>query len=185
MIGRFAASLIVPNVSIYLTDIGVDRATVSILGMLQYVAILIFMPFSAKIAERIGQVNTIAFICFISVPFMFILGNGYNYGSGVEIIIGAALFFRAGLANTAAPATNSLTMELVPKSHRPLFASLVFVTQGIAQISAGFFTKYYLFNTAHGYANAYYYAAILYTFAHVMLLAVFSKKYNRAQDLQC
>ncbi len=184
-IGRFAASLIVPYVSIYLTDIGIDRAAVSVLSMLQYLAILIFMPFSAKITGKIGQVNTIAFICLISVPFMFILGNGYNYGSSVEIIVGAALFFRAGLANTVAPVTNSFTMELVSKIYRPLFASLVFVTQGIAQISAGLFTKYYLFNTGHGYANAYYYAAALYILAHVMLLAVFSKKYNRTQDLQC
>lgn len=185
IISRFAASLIAPNVSIYLTNIGINRAAVSVLGMLQYLAILIFMPFSAKIAERIGQINTIAFICFISVPFMFILGNGYNYGNGTEIVVGAALFFRAGLANTVAPVVNSLTMELVSKNYRSIFASLIFVIQGLAQISAGLFTKYYLFNTAHGYANAYYYAAALYIFAHVMLLGIFSKKYNRVQDLQC
>ncbi|MGE5629957.1 MAG: MFS transporter [Caulobacteraceae bacterium] len=185
ILGGFAASLFVPNVSIYLTDIGINRAAVSMLGMLQYLAILIFMPFSTWITGKIGKVNTVALICFVSVPFMLILANGYKYGNNVELIVGAALFFRAGLANASVPVVNSLTMELVSKEHRALYASLVFVMRGLAQIAAGFFTKYYLFNTAHGYAGAYYYAATLYIAAHVMLLAVFSKKYNRVQDLQC
>lgn len=185
LISRFAASLIAPNVSIYLTDIGVDRAAVSILGMLQYTAILIFMPFSARIVKMLGQVNTVVFICLVSVPFMIILANGYSYGNSVELVVGGALFFRAGLANTTVPVVTSLTMELVSKNYRSLYASLIFVTQGLSQIAAGIFTKYYLFNTAHGYAGAYYYAAVLYIIAHVMLLAVFSKKYNRTQDLQC
>ena len=185
VLGRFAASLIAPNVSVYLTDIGIDRATVSLLGMLQYTAILILMPFAAKIAGKFGQVNTVAFICLVSVPFMIVLANGYNYGNNTELIVGSALFFRSGLANTTIPVINSLTMELVSKNHRALYASLVFVAQGLAQISAGVFAKYYLFNTAHGYASAYYYAAGLYIVAHVMLFAVFTKKYNRTQDLPC
>ena len=185
LISRFAASLIVPNVSIYLTDIGVDRAAVSMLGMLQYTAILIFMPFSARIVRKLGQVNTVVFICLVSVPFMIILANGYSYGNSVQLVVGGALFFRAGLVNTTVPVVTSLTMELVSRNHRSLYASLVFVTQGLAQIAAGVFTKYYLFNTTHGYASAYYYAAMLYIIAHVMLLAVFSNKYNRTQDLQC
>lgn len=185
ILSRFGASLIAPNVSAYLTDIGIDRATVSMIGMLQYMAILIIMPFSAKIAAKLGQVNTIALICFVSVPFMLVLANGYNYGDNVELIVGTALFFRAGLANTTIPAVTSLTMELVSKNHRSLYASLVFITQGLAQISAGFFAKYFLFNTAQGYATAYYYTAGLYIAAHVLLLAVFSKKYNRTSDIQC
>lgn len=178
VIARFGAALIAPQVSVYLTKIGINRASISLLSTLQYVAILVFMAFSPRLVARLGQVRAIVALCIASIPFMLILANGNSYGNGVEFIIGTALFFRAGLSNAATPAVNSLTMDLVPKSYRPLYASLVFVMQSIAQILAGIFAGYFLYGTANGYAYAYYYAAVLYVAAHMLLLIFFSKKYN-------
>lgn len=178
VIARFGAVLIAPQVSVYLTKIGINRASISLLSTLQYIAILVFMAFSPRLVARLGQVRAIVALCIASIPFMLILANGNSYGNGAEFIIGTALFFRAGLSNAATPAVNSLTMDLVPKSYRPLYASLVFIMQSIAQIFAGIFAGYFLYRTANGYAYAYYYAAVLYVAAHMLLLIFFRKKYN-------
>lgn len=185
ILSRFAASLIAPYVSVYLTKIGINRAAVSMLATLQYLSALVFMASSGKLVKKIGQIYAIAALCLASVPFMLILANGHRFGSQVELIVGTALFFRAGLANAAVPVTNSLTMELVPKKSWALYASLVFMMQSTAQIFAGLFTKLYLFNNTSGYADAYYYAAILYITAHGMLLAAFSKRYNCSERAEC
>lgn len=180
IIGRFAATLIAPQVSIYLTKIGINRASISLLGTLSYVAILIFTACSPRIVRKLGTVYAIAFFGLASVPFMAILANGNNYRTGIELTIGMALFFRAGLSNASIPSVNVLTMELISKNYRSLYASLVFVMQSIAQIFAGFFAKSFLFNQEKGYANAYYYAAVLYIISNVLLLIFFSKKFNRS-----
>jgi Arabinose efflux permease len=179
VIGRFAAGIIAPQVSMYLTKIGINRASVSMIMTLEYVAILICMLFSSKIVGKIGKVNTISLLYLSSVPFMLILANGYRYGSSVEIIVGTALFFRTGLVNAANPAMNALSMELVSKNYRSLYASLACVVQSLAQIGAGMFGSAFLFGRDRGYADAYYFASILYIAAHVMLLLVFSKRYNK------
>ncbi len=180
VLSRFAASLIMPQLPIYLTDIGINRVNISILGTLQYFAILIFIVFSAKIVKKFGQVYTIAALCLSSVPFMIILANGYHYGSNVELFVGAALFFRAGLVNAATPVINSLTMELVSKNYRSLFSSLLFAMHSLSQIAAGLFAKNYLLNQDFGYAYAYYYAAGIYIIVNGILLIFFTRKYNHS-----
>lgn len=184
ILSRFSGSLIVPQLSIYLTNIGINRVTVSILGTLQYISILVFMVFSTKIVQKIGQVYTIAALYLASVPFMIVLANGYSYGSNVELIVGAALFFRAGLVNAATPLINTLTMELVAKNYRSLYSSVIFVMQSLSQILAGLFAKFYLLKQNSGYADAYYYAAALYIFANIALVTFFTKKYNHSQPLK-
>lgn len=176
---RFSGSLIVPQLSIYLTNIGINRVTISILGTLQYFSILVFMAFSTKIVQKLGQVYAVAVLCLTSVPFMLILANGYSYGGNAEFIIGTALFFRAGLVNAATPVISTLTMELISKNHRSLYSSILFIMQSISQVLAGLFAKYYLLKEEIGYAYSYYYAALLYILAIVILTAFFTKKYNR------
>lgn len=185
ILSRFAASLIAPYVSVYLTKIGINRAAVSMLATLQYLSALVFMASSGKLVKKIGQIYATAALCLASVPFMLILAKGHSFGSQAGFIVGTALFFRAGLANASVPIVNSLAMELVPKKSWALYASLVFMMQSTAQIFAGLFTKLYLFNNSGGYADAYYYAAIIYIAAHGMLLIVFSKKYNCAERAGC
>jgi MFS family permease len=171
--------------STYLTDIGIVRAAISIIMTLQDIAILLFLPFSTRIAGRFGKVSAIALVSFATIPFMIILANGYNYGGNTELIAGGALLVRAGFANISGPIVSSLTMELVDKNYRSVYASLIYVVTGLAQIPAGTFTKYYLFNTAHGYANAYFYAIALYIAANIMFISVFAQKYNKNPELEC
>lgn len=180
-LARFTSALIVPQVSVYLTKLGLNRAAVSVMGTLQYVAILAFMLFSIRIVQKFGQVYTIVGLTFASVPFILILANGNHLGSHTALVVGIALFFRAGLSNAVIPAVNALTMELVPQSSRALYSSLVFVVQSVVQVLAGLFASFFLFSTDSGYANAYYYAAVLYVIAHVLLLLFFGKRRSLPQ----
>lgn len=179
LLTRISSSLIVPQLSIFLTNIGLNRVTISLLSTLQYFSILIFVVLSSKIMSNMGLISSISALYLTSVPFMIILANGYKYGAHVELIIGTALFFRAGLANAAIPFVDSLTMSLVHKNYRSLYSSILFLLQSLSQVLAGLFTKYYLFKEYIGYANAYYYAAALNIISHILLLAFFSKKYNQ------
>lgn len=181
IIGRFAAALIAPQISLYLTKLGIDRASISFLGTLQYVSILGFTALSPWLVRKMGQVYAIAFLGFASIPFMAIMANGNNLGNSMVFIIGAALFFRAGFSNASIPAVNALTMTLVTKNDRSLYASLIFVMQSVAQIIAGYFGKVFLFSQPKGYATAYYYAAVIYVLANLLLIGIFAKKYNRPQ----
>jgi len=177
---RFGASLICPYFSVFLGKLGIDRSTVSKLVTSQYAAMVIFMIISPYIIKKIGQVKTLGWLSLASIPFMLIIANGNLFGSAVAVAVGVALFLRSGFMNATNPVTSSLPMEFVSKDLRPAYNSVIFVVQGLMQILAGMFTKGFLFKTDAGYSIAYYITAVLYVIACVLLLAVFTKKYNRS-----
>jgi MFS family permease len=176
---RLSGALIVPQLSIYLTNIGINRVTVSLLGTVQYIAMLIFVLFSNQVMRLMGKVKAIAVLCLASAPFMIILANGYHFKSSAVLIIGTALFIRAGLVNTIVPIVNTLSMELIPRNLRSLYSSLIFVMQSIAQIAVGLFAGLYLLKDKAGYANAYYYSAVIFIIAQLILLFFFAKSHNQ------
>jgi len=175
---KIAASMIIPYVSIYLGILGIDRATTSMIITAQYFAIGSFMLITPYLVKRIGQVKTLGWLCLASIPFMFIIGNIGFLGSNVAWLVGCALFFRTGLINATNPIVTSLPMELVSKSLRPVYASSIFIVQGLSQTVTGLFTKQFLFTSNTGYSQAYIIAGFLFSIASILLLFIFTKDYN-------
>ncbi len=180
---RFGASLITPYFSVFLNnELGISRATTSHLVSYQYFAMVIFLFISPYVVKKLGKVVSLGGLALLSIPFMLIIANGRMFGGAMILAVGAGLFFRSGFMNCANPIMNSLPMEFVPKNLRPAYNSLIFVAGGITSIIAGQFTKLYLFKIPVGYSYAYYIAGIIYALAAMLLLVVYTKKYNRHHD---
>lgn len=178
----FAMGLFTSYYTVYLNrNLHIDKATSSLIVSISYIAIVVFMLFTPKCAEKFGKVGTIFFTVIASIPFMLIIANGQRFGKFVVPIVGAALFIRAGLANLSSPVDSALAMDVVPKALRPVFTSLVNFLAGIVSVLSGHFTGKYLFVTQAGYQKAYYIAAVLYGLAGITLfigLGAYNHKEN-------
>lgn len=178
---KFAASLITPYTSLYLSQLGINRASVSVIITAQYFAAFLFMLISPHIVKRIGRVKTLGWMCLASIPFMIIIGSAPRLSVNLPLIIGASLFFRSGFINSTNSVVSSLPMDIVEPEYRPAYNSIIFVAQGLAQGVSGIFTKGVLFKNAEGYSQAYFIAGALFFVAHVLLLIWFTKPYNNLQ----
>ncbi|WP_138203064.1 MFS transporter [Haloimpatiens lingqiaonensis] len=178
---RLGASLITPYFSVFLSRMGIDRATISSLISYQYFAMVIFIFVSPWIVKKMGRVVSLGGLALISIPFMLLIANGAAFGSHMVMAVGTGLFLRSGFMNASQPVQQALPMEFVTKEARPVYNAVIYVAQGIAQVVAGIFGKQFLFLQPNGYSKAYYVTAVIYTIASVMLLVVFMKKYNRPQ----
>lgn len=177
---RFGASLIVPYFSVFLNnELGISRATTSQLVSYQSFAMVIFLFISPWVVKKLGNVIALGGLALLSIPFMLIIANGKVFGGTMVLAVGAGLFFRSGFMNCANPIMNSLPMEFVDKNTRPAYNSLIFVAGGVTSIIAGQFTKLFLFKLPGGYSKAYYITAVIYSLAAILLLVVYTKKYNR------
>ena len=179
----FAMGLFTSYYTVYLNRIlHIDKATSSLMVSISYIAIVVFMFFTPKCAEKLGKVGTIFFTLVASIPFMLLIGLGNHFGNFVVPVVGFALFVRAGLANLSSPVDSSLSMDVVPKEMRPIYTSLVNFVAGIISILSGHFTGSFLFVEQSGYQKAYFIAAILYALAAFVLyrgLHPFNHKENQ------
>lgn len=179
---RLGASLITPYFSVYLNKfVGIDRVTTSRLVSYQYGAMMIFMMISPWIVKKFGKVVTLGGLALLSIPCMLLIANGKAFGNSAVLVVGLSLFFRSGFMNAGNPVMNSLPMEFVSKELRPAYNSAIFVAGSVTSILAGFFTNGFLFKNQSGYGIAYYITAVIYTVASVMVLVVYTKKYNRSE----
>lgn len=177
---RFGASLICPYFSVFLNnELGISRATTSHLVAYQYIAMVMFLYISPWVVKKLGNVIALGGLALLSIPFMLIIANGKIFGGAMILAVGAGLFFRSGFMNCANPIMNSLPMEFVPKNLRPAYNSIIFVAGGVTSIIAGEFTKLFLFKLPGGYSKAYYITGIIYALAAILLIVVYTKKYNR------
>lgn len=181
---RLGASLITPYFSVFLSRMGIDRATTSSLISYQYFAMVIFMIISPWIVKRIGRVTSLGGLALLSIPFMLVIANGAAFGAHMVLAVGLGLFFRSGFMNAALPVQQSLPMEFVTKDARPAYNSVIYIVQGFAQVIAGIIGETFIFGLPNGYGKAYYVTAVIYTIASVMLLVVYTKKYNRVPKKQ-
>ena len=178
----FAMGLFTSYYTVYLNrNLHIDKATSSLMVSISYVAIVLFMFFTPKCVKKFGKVGTIFFTVVLSVPFMLIIGHGDLFGAWVVPVVGTALFIRAGLANLSSPADSALSMDVVPKTMRPVFTSLVNFIAGIVSILSGRFTGSYLFLHQSGYQRAYDIAAVLYLIAGFVLYFGI-RKYNHKEE---
>lgn len=176
---RLGASLITPYFSVFLSRMGIDRATTSALISYQYLAMVLFIMVSPWIVKHIGRVMALGGLALVSIPFMLIIANGAIFGSHMILAVGAGLFFRSGFMNAAQPVQQALPMEFVSKEARPVYNSIIFIMQGLAQVIAGFVGKEFIFKLNNGYGKAYYITAVIYIIASILLIVVYTKKYNR------
>lgn len=166
----FAMGLFTSYYTVYLNrNLHIDKATSSLIVSISYIAIVLFMFFTPKCVKRFGKVGTIFFTVMASIPFMILIGCGNYLGDFVVPVVGGALFIRAGLANLSSPIDSSLSMDVIPKSIRPIYTSLVNFMAGIVSILSGYFTGGYLFLEQSGYQKAYFIAAGLYAVAGIVL----------------
>ncbi|MFX0550052.1 MFS transporter [Hathewaya histolytica] len=178
---RLGAALITPYFSVFLSRMGIDRATISSLISYQYFAMVLFIFVSPWVVKKIGRVTTLGGLALISIPFMLIIANGAAFGSHMVMAVGIGLFLRSGFMNASQPVQQALPMEFVTKEARPAYNAVIYVAQGLAQVVAGVLGKQFIFKLPNGYGKAYYVTAVIYTIASIMLIAVFTKKYNRPQ----
>ena len=120
----------------------------------------------------------------LCIPLMLLMANGTIFGSSIVIAIGIIFFLRSGFANATMPIQNSFQMMLVSKNLRPAFSSLITIANAVIGILVGLFTQFVLLKHNSGYALAYYITAAFYLVASVILLIVFTKKYNRVMEKQ-
>ncbi|CAM2919905.1 MFS transporter [Hathewaya histolytica] len=178
---RLGAALITPYFSVFLSRMGIDRATISSLISYQYFAMVLFIFVSPWVVKKIGRVTTLGGLALISIPFMLIIANGAAFGSHMVMAVGIGLFLRSGFMNASQPVQQALPMEFVTKEARPAYNAVIYVAQGLAQVVAGVLGKQFIFKLPNGYGKAYYVTAVIYTIASIMLIVVFTKKYNRPQ----
>ncbi|MFD3156055.1 MFS transporter [Haloimpatiens sp. FM7330] len=176
---RFGASLITPYYSVFLSRMGIDRSTTSTLISSQHFAIVLFVFASPWIVKKFGRVISLGGLALMSIPFMLLIANGSAFGSHMVMAVGLGLFLRAGFMNAAQPVQQSLPMEFVSKEARPAYNSVIYVAQGLAQVVAGILGKQFIFSKPGGYGTAYYVTGVIYAIAAIMLLVIFTKKYNR------
>ncbi len=176
---RLGAALITPYFSMFLSQMGIDRATTSALVSYQYLAMVIFIMASPWIVRKIGRVFALGGLALVSIPFMLLIANGAAFGSNMVLAVGIGLFLRSGFMNAAQPVQLSLPMEFVSKVARPAYNSVIFIFQGLAQVIAGFVGKSFIFPLPNGYGKAYYVTAVIYAIASILLIIVYAKKYNR------
>lgn len=176
---RLGAGLITPYFSIFLSRMGIDRATISSLISYQYLAMVGFIIISPWIVKKMGRVTTLGGLALFSIPFMLIIANGQAFGSYMILAVGISLFLRSGFMNASQPVQQALPMEFVSKEARPAYNAVIYIAQAAAQFIAGFIGKEIIFKLPNGYGKAYYVTAIIYIIASVMLMIVYTKKYNR------
>lgn len=179
---RLGASLITPYFSVFLSRMGIDRATISSLISYQYFAMVMFIFVSPWIVKKLGRVVSLGGLALVSIPFMLVIANGAAFGSHMVMAVGTGLFLRSGFMNAAMPVQQALPMEFVSKEARPAYNAVIYVAQGIAQVVAGVLGKQFIFSLQNGYGKAYYVTGVIYIIASVMLLVVFTKKYNRPEN---
>lgn len=176
---RIGAALITPYFSLFLSKIGIDRATTSNLVSYQYLAMVTFIAASPIAVKKFGRIACLGGLSILSIPFMFIIANGLAFGDHKVMYVGAALFVRSGLMNMAQPVQQSLPMELVSKDLRPAFNGVIFILSGIAQTVTGIVASKTLFAVDSGYTTAYYITSMIYTVAVIVLVVSLFKKYNK------
>lgn len=181
----FGMGLFTSYITVFLNrNLHIDKATSSLLVSLSYLAITIFMLFTPIIVKKIGQVATLGTVFVFSIPFMILIAEANRFSNYKIMIVGVALFMRAGLANLGSPVDSSLSMDLVPTTLRPAYASLISFVSSIASIISGHFTGSFLFKNQEGYRHAYYIAAIIYLVAAIILI-VGLWKYNTIEKSDC
>ena len=175
---NFGMGLFTSYYTVFLNrNLHIDKATASFMVSLSYLALIIFMLFTPYLVKKIGQVYTLGGVSLLSVPFMLIIANGDKFGKFMIPVVGIALFMRSGFVNLSYPVDSSLSMEIVDKELRPVFATVINVVAGIASVLSGWFTGNILFVTQEGYRTAYYIAAVFYGIACTILL-VGLRKFN-------
>ncbi|WZL73215.1 MFS transporter [Clostridiaceae bacterium 35-E11] len=180
---NFGMGLFSPYYTVFLNrNLGIDRMTASLLVSISYAALVLFMIFTPKVVKRFGQIITLAGVSLLSIPFMIMIANGDKFGVYTIPVVGLALFIRSGLMNLGYPVDSALPMEIVPKSLRPAMSSLINLVAGVVSIGAGWYTGNFLFLEQSGYRIGYYIAAICYVVGCLILLIVFTKKYNRLPE---
>lgn len=173
---RFGALLVTPFFPIYLNNfLHISRGTVSSIITFQTVSIVIGYFCTPYLEKKFGSIVTIAATTILCVPLMLLMANGAMFGTNVAMIVGIILFLRSGIANVSAPIQSSLPLTFVPKNLVSAYNSLI-------GIIAGIYTRYSLLKTEAGYGKAYYIAGTLYLIASILLLIVFTKKYNRSNN---
>lgn len=175
---NFGMGLFTSYYTVFLNrNLHIDKATASYLVSFSYLALVLFMIFTPYIVKKIGQVNTLGGVSLLSVPFMLIIANGDKFGKFMIPVVGIALFMRSGLVNLSYPVDSSLSMEIVDKELRPVFATVINAVAGLTSVLSGWFTGNILFVTQEGYRTAYYIAAIIYGIACTLLL-IGLRKFN-------
>lgn len=177
---RFGALLITPYFPIYLNNfLHISRGTVSTIITLQTLAMVLGFLAAPYLEKKLGSIITISASMMLCIPLMIIMANGAMLGGNIAWIIGGVLFLRSGFANASNPIQQSLPLTFVPKNLAPAYSSFILISNSIVGIFAGIFARYSLLKTDAGYGRAYYIASALYFIASILLLIIFTKKYNR------
>ena len=180
---RFGALLAIPFFPIYLNNfLHISRGTVSTIITFQSLAMVLGFFATPHIEKKLGSIVTISLTTILCIPLMLVMANGAMFGANVAWIIGGVLFLRSGLANTSGPIQGSLPLTFVPKNLVPAYSSFIMVANAAVGIVAGIFAKNVLLKTDAGYGTAYYITSALYFTASIILLVVFTKKYNRGSE---
>lgn len=175
-LNNFAIGLFVPYYTIYLNrDLNIDKVTTSLIISLSYVAVVIFMFFTDRIAKMIGKVKTLYCSIILAIPFMIIVAEGERFGKFGVWVVGIALFLRTGIMNLGSPIDSSLAVEVVEERMVPVYTGVISIITGVAGVLSGHFTGNLLFNLENGYKLGYYLGALLYFIGAIILIVNFSK----------
>lgn len=182
-LNNFAIGLFVPYYTIYLNRyLGIDKVTTSLIISLSYVAVVIFMLFTDRIANRIGKIRTLSLSIILAIPFMIVVAEGVRFERYGAWVVGTALFLRTGLMNLGSPIDSSLAVEVVEEKLVPIYTGVISIITGVAGVLSGQFTGKILFNLSNGYKLGYYLGGGLYLLGAIILIFNFVKFDRRLKE---
>ncbi|SHE45755.1 MFS transporter [Clostridium fallax] len=167
----FGAGLVVPYFNVYLKYKA--NATTDQIGL-----IMAFSQLSMGIgglitpimARKLGRVKTINICQIISIPFLMLIALPPNI-----YIVAIALFIRNGLMNMTGPVVGAMTMELINKDERSIFASINNISNNLFRALSTALGGFIMANLPYGYEVPYFITALMYLIATILFYKYFHK----------
>lgn len=176
----FGAGLVVPYFNVYLKyKVNISTEQIGVIMALAQGSMGIGGLITPLMAQRFGKVNTIIMCQMASIPFLMLIAMPPSI-----VIVSVAMFMRNGLMNMAGPIVGNMSMEIVNRSERSIFASVNNIagnlSRGLSAVVAGFIMN----NLKNGYEIPYFITSILYLVATVYFYKSFRNYKHKVTVIQ-
>lgn len=172
------AGMVIPFFNIFLKyKLGVENYELGIIMSASQMAIMLGSMFVPYLAGRLGKINTIILCQMLSIPFLLLIATPPNV-----YLVSCAFLLRNCLMNMAYPLIQNVAMEQTEESLRPLYTSLLKVTDNLSRGVGSFIGGWLMVRI--GYEFPYYITALLYFCAAALFAYYFRfKPSNYVEDI--
>lgn len=149
----FGAATLFSYLSIFFSQLQIDRQAVSLVMTINALIPAMVMYFIPFIIKRVGLINTRLWVYYVGSFFLLVAAiliwsNAYNY-----LIIGIILSANAFLIG-AKGCQSQIMMEVVSEKSRVTISSIYFILIGFAQVLSGVVSRSIIFKTSQPFMFA-------------------------------